>query len=57
MFTGGNNNSQVAESKYVNHRKLCASLQLPIGDDVSAYIRCEAARPSAIAADDGRQGE
>ena len=36
MFTLGNENSQVAESKYVNHRELCAPLQLPVGDDVSA---------------------
>ena len=49
MFTLGNENWQVAESKYVNHRELCAPLQLPIGDDVSAIHPLHRSVPFALA--------
>jgi hypothetical protein len=42
-FTAGNTKTQVIESKHVINRELWVVLQFPIGDDVSAYTRCEAA--------------
>jgi hypothetical protein len=35
-FTAGNAKTQTNETKHVTNRELCAPLQLPIGDDVSA---------------------
>ena len=42
-FTPGNTETQVAENKRVDRRKLPVAQQLPVGDDVSAYNRCAAA--------------
>jgi len=42
-FTAGNAKTQVIERKHVISRELWVALQFPIGDDVSAYARCEAA--------------
>jgi hypothetical protein len=36
VFTAGNTKTQAIETKHVTNRELCAPLQLPIGDDVSA---------------------
>ena len=42
-FTAGNVKTQAIESKNVINRELWVALQFPIGDDVSAYTRCDAA--------------
>jgi hypothetical protein len=44
--TAGNVKFQVIESKHVINRELWVALQFPIGDDVSACIRCAAAQGS-----------
>ncbi len=49
VFTVGNAKTQATESKHVINRELWAALQFPIGDDVSAFFRCEAARCSELA--------
>lgn len=36
VFTDGNTKTQATETTHVSKRELCAPLQLPIGDDVSA---------------------
>jgi hypothetical protein len=43
-FTAGNVKIQAIESKHVINRELWLALQFPIGDDVSAYTRCKAAK-------------
>jgi hypothetical protein len=47
-FTAGNAKIQEIESKHVIKREPWAVLQFPIGDDVSPYTRCEAARFYAV---------
>ena len=47
-FTPGNTETQVAENKRVDRRELPVAQQFPVGDDVSAYNRCEAARVYAV---------
>ena len=44
----GNTEPEVAENKRVDTRKLPVAQQFPVGDDVSAYTRCEAARVYAV---------
>ena len=49
VFTAGNVKTQTTESKHVSKRELCAHLQLPIGDDVSAIHPLHRSVPFAVA--------
>jgi hypothetical protein len=49
VFTAGNAKTQTTETKHVSKRELCAPLQLPIGDDVSALHPLHRSVPFALA--------
>jgi hypothetical protein len=48
MFSRENSNLQMVENAHVNERKHASKNQHPVGDDVSPYNRCAAARVYAI---------
>jgi hypothetical protein len=49
VFTAGNRKTQTTETKHVSNRELCAPLQLPIGDDLSALNPLRSSVPVSLA--------